>query len=219
MTSEEKYYFQEKQMVSGQIYDAYDENLSKKRMHVRMLAYKYNKTSPKQGKLRAKILKEIFKSTGRDIYMEPTINFDYGCNTSVGDYFFANYNCVILDVAPVTVGNGVMFGPNVTIAPPLHPLVARERIIRQDDDGNLHDIEYAKPIVIGNNVWIASNSVVCGGVTIGDNSVIGAGSVVTRDIPADVIAVGNPCKVLREITDEDLVEKKFNREQRLKSSL
>lgn len=218
MQSDKDYFEEERKMLNGEIYNAYDENLSKIRFKVRTAVHKYNKTSPKQEKLRKKLLQEILGKCGKDVFMEPSINFDYGCNTTVGNYFFANFNSVILDCAAVEIGDGVMFGPNVTIAPPFHPLVASERIIHRRTDGSLYDKEYAKPVKIGNNVWLASGVTVCGGVTIGDNTVIGAGSVVTRSIPSGVIAVGNPCRVLREITDADLAEHALNREQRLKSS-
>lgn len=115
-----------------------------------------------------------------------------------------NFDCQLLDVAPIKIGDNVMFGPRVTVATPMHPFVAEERAISVYEDGE-HDWEYAKPVTIGNDVWIASSATVCGGVTIGDGSIIAAGSVVTRDIPAGVLAAGVPCKPIRPITDEDRV--------------
>lgn len=208
MDIDKDYLLQEINMVNGKVYDAYDENLSRKRVRIRQITYKYNKTSPKQAKLRQKLINQMFGKCGRDVSIEPTINFDYGCNTEVGDYFFANYNCVILDVAPVKIGNGVMFGPNVTIATPMHPIIGEERAIYSDEKG-LHDREYAKPITIEDNVWIASGVTVCGGVTIGAGTVIGAGSVVTKNIPSGVVAAGNPCKVIRQITEKDSLKSIF----------
>jgi maltose O-acetyltransferase len=110
----------------------------------------------------------------------------------------------------VKIGNDVFFGPNCTIATPIHPLLSKERNMRFRPDGTAYDLEYAAPITIGNSCWIASNVVICGGVTIGDNCVIGAGSVVTRDIPSDSFAVGNPCRVVRKITSEDSIEMRYN---------
>ena len=135
--------------------------------------------------------------------MEPDIRFDYGCNTHTGRNFYANYNCVILDVAQVKIGDDVMFGPNVTIATPVHPLLARERKMRTRPDGSKYDLEYGKPITIEDGVWLAAGVTVTGGVTIGKGAVIGAGSVVTRDIPAGVVDAGVPCKVIRKLTDDD----------------
>lgn len=131
------------------------------------------------------------------------VSFDYGFNISIGDYFAANYNLVILDCAPVTIGDHVLIGPNVTLATPFHPYDAEERRIKISEDGTKHKLEYAKPITIGNDVWIAANVTVQGGVTIGEGAIIGAGSVVTKDIPAYSIAVGVPAKVVRTISAED----------------
>ena len=146
---------------------------------------------------------EILGTCGEDAYMEPDIRFDYGCNTHTGKNFYANYNCVILDVAEVRIGDDVMFGPNVTIATPVHPLLARERKMRTRADGSKYDLEYAKPITIEDGVWLAAGVTVTGGVTIGAGAVIGAGSVVTRDIPAGVVAAGVPCRVIRKLSEED----------------
>ena len=126
--------------------------------------------------------------------MEPPIRFDYGKNTEVGDNFFANFNTVILDVAKVTIGENVMFAPNVSIYTAGHPI---------HPDSRNSGYEYGIPVTIGDNVWIGGNAVILPGVHIGNNVVIGAGSVVTRDIPDSVIAAGNPCRVIREITEAD----------------
>lgn len=189
-------------MVSGQLYNPTDAELMALRKKVRQACIEFNRSNEDETQRRYDLLHSVLKSHKKDFYFEPNIRFDYGCNTSVGENFFANYNCTILDVAPVTIGDNVMFGPNVTIATPVHPLVADERVIQQYPDG-VYDLEYAKPITICDGVWLASGVIVNGGVTIGKNSVIGSGSVVTRDIPEGVVAVGNPCKVLRKITDAD----------------
>ena len=189
-------------MVSGQLYNPTDAELMALRKKVRQACIEFNRSNEDETQRRYELLHSVLKSHKKDFYFEPNIRFDYGCNTSVGENFFANYNCTILDVAPVTIGDNVMFGPNVTIATPVHPLVADERAIQQFPDG-VYDLEYAKPITICDGVWLASGVIVNGGVTIGKNSVIGSCSVVTRDIPEGVVAVGNPCKVLRKITDAD----------------
>lgn len=190
-------------MVSSKPYDPSDPELAEARLNVRRLVDKYNSTRADEQETRSMLLDQILGSHGEDPCMEPSVRFDYGKNTSVGDNFFANFNTVILDCAPVTIGNNVMFGPNVTIATPMHPLLARERNIRVKEDGTKYNLEYALPIKICDNVWLASGVCVTGGVTIGEGSVIGAGSVVTRDIPAGVVAAGVPCRVLRSLSEED----------------
>lgn len=137
--------------------------------------------------------------------MQGPIQFDYGVNTVFGTNCFVNFNFVVLDCCPVVIGNDVFFGPNCTLASPIHPLLIEERKIKLKEDGTAYDIEYAAPIVIEDGCWLASNVTVCGGVTIGKDAVIGAGSVVTRDIPAGTFAAGNPCKVIRKITEEDSI--------------
>ena len=190
-------------MLSGQLYDPTDEELVALRMKVRRLCERYNSSSCEEQKLRSELLREILGKCGEDAYMEPDIRFDYGCNTYTGKNFFSSYNCVILDVAEVRIGDDVMFGPNVTIATPVHPLLARERKMRTRADGSKYDLEYAKPITIEDGVWLAAGVTVTGGVTIGAGAVIGAGSVVTRDIPAGVVAAGVPCRVIRKLSEED----------------
>ncbi len=182
-------------MTQGKLYrvnDALMEDL----MRARRLLRLFNSTSEEQGEYRAQLLRELFGSIGEDVYIEPTFRCDYGCNITVGNRFFANYDCIILDVCPVTIGNNVMLGPRVGIYTPLHPLDA---VVRSTL------VEYGKPIEIGDDVWIGGNAVVNGGVKIGSGTVIGSGSVVTRSIPSGVLAAGNPCRVLREITEEDAV--------------
>ena len=140
------------------------------------------------------IFKLIGLKYGKDTYIDVPFRCDYGKNITVGDRFYANSNCVIIDVAKVTIGDNVMFGPNVSVITAGHPVHPQVRATAY---------EYGIPISIGDNVWIGAGAIVLPGVTIGANTVIGAGSVVTKDIPENVVAAGNPCKVIREITDED----------------
>lgn len=140
------------------------------------------------------IMKKILGKSGKNCFINQPFHCDYGSHISVGDNFYANYNCVILDVAKVEIGDNVFFAPNVAVyaaGHPVHP-IARNSLY-----------EYGIPVKIGNNVWVGGNTVILPGVTIGDNTVIGAGSVVTRNIPSNVIAAGNPCQIIREITDDD----------------
>lgn len=181
-------------MVAGEMYNAADEQLSNMRLTARQMMHEYNHSEPGAKELRQELVKGLFGSTTENYYIEPPFTCDYGSNIYWGDNTYANFNLLILDVAPVTIGKNVMFAPNVTIVTATHPIIASER-----NSG----LEYAKPITIGDNVWVGAQVVINPGVTIGDNAVIGSGSVVTKDIPANVVAVGNPCRVLRPITDND----------------
>ena len=153
-----------------------------------------NATLETQRDKRSALAKELFASAGEGTYIEPPFHCDFGFNTRVGKNFYCNYDCVFLDCGKITIGDNVMFGPKVALYAVGHPIDPQVRILGYD---------YPIPITIGNNVWIGGSAVICPGVTIGDNSIIGAGSVVTKDIPANVIAAGNPCKVIRPITEED----------------
>lgn len=190
-------------MIAGELYCPSDERLTEMRTRVRRLVREYNLSDECETEKRRALLHAVFGEHGPNIFCEPPLRFDYGVNTRVGDFFFSNFNLVILDCAPVTIGKQCFIGPNVTIATPVHPLLPCDRNMRVAANGGVYDYEYAKPIVIGDNVWLASNVVVCGGVTIGDGAVIGAGSVVTRSIPSGVFAAGNPCRVIRPITEKD----------------
>ena len=143
---------------------------------------------------RDRLFRELFGSLGKGAFLEPPFNCDYGCNTYIGDNFYANMDCIFLDVARITIGDRVFFGPRVGLYTPYHPIDAAVRASGP---------EGARPITIGNDVWFGGSVVVCPGVTIGDDVVIGAGSVVTKDIPSHSVAVGNPCHVIRKITDAD----------------
>ena len=191
-------------MINGEIYNPSDEYLAGLRAKSHKLSRLYNQIIEDDKEAR-RLLNELIPNKGKNLYMESPIMFDYGINTYFGDNCYTNFNFICLDVCKVKIGNNVLFGPNVTIATPLHPLVAEERNIREKEDGSLYDYEYARPITIEDNCWIASNVVICGGVTIGHDSVIGAGSVVTRDIEPNSLAFGNPCKVIRKITEKDKI--------------
>ena len=194
---------EKEKMLSGKLYDPNDAELKELRKKAHRLCLEYNQTLEDDLEKRCSILKELGISLGEDVFLQGPIYFDYGCFVSIGDRSYANFNFTILDTCPVTIGKNVFIGTGVSIVTPLHPLRYQERNIYQSEKGYLTDKEFGKPIVIEDNCWVASNVTICGGVTIGEGSVIGAGSVVTRSIPKNSLAVGNPCKVVREITDKD----------------
>lgn len=184
MTEKEK-------MLSGMIYDANnDRQLIAERMECKELCRDYNDLRPRDTGARAALLRRILGNTGDNLLIEQPFYCDYGYNISVGENFYANFNMVILDEAPVTFGDNVFVAPNCGFYTAGHPLDASERN---------RGLEYARPISVGHNVWIGANVCVLPGVTIGDNCVIGAGSVVVKDIPANSVAAGNPCKVIKTI--------------------
>lgn len=170
-----------------------DEAVFQQQMGARHLTQQLNTVDRSDFESIGKIVKELLGKS-ENAFINPPFYCDYGFNIEVGKNFFANYNCTILDVAKVKIGDNCQMAPNVAIYTAGHPVHPETR-----NSG----YEYGIPITIGDNVWIGGNSVICAGVTIGDNVVIGAGSVVTKDIPANVIAAGNPCRVIREITDAD----------------
>ena len=201
MTEKEK-------MLAGKIYDPSDEELSKLRLQAHKLSKMYNDTFEDEEEKREDILDKLIPNRKDGVYIQRPIQFDYGVFTSLGENFYANFNFTVLDVCPVKIGDNVLVGPNVSIMTPVHPLRYQDRNIKKKADGTLYDDEYAKPITIGDNCWIASCVTITGGVTIGNGCVIGAGSVVTRDIPDNSFAAGNPCRVIREITEADAIELK-----------
>ncbi|MBE6582631.1 MAG: sugar O-acetyltransferase [Ruminococcaceae bacterium] len=179
----------------GFLYDAnFDEDILSSISRTNDLCHKFNQITPSDRKKQGEILKQILGKMGDPVTVNTPFWCDYGYNTSVGDHFFANHNCQILDGAKVTFGDYVFIAPNCVFTTAEHAIDAEQRNA---------GLEVALPITVGNNVWIGAGTVVLGGVTIGDNTVIGAGSIVTKDIPANVIAVGVPCRVMREITEED----------------
>ena len=201
MTEKEK-------MLSGMIYDPSDDELKSIRRHAHNLCVDFNILHEDDPK-RKQILDELIPNNN-DAYLQGPIQFDYGKFTSFGKRCYANFNLMILDCAPVTIGDDVYMGANVSINTPIHPFLPEERQMYINGKNRLTEKEYARPITIGNNCWIASNVVICGGVRIGNGVVIGAGSVVIKDIPDNVFAAGNPCKVIRKITKEDSVYLKKN---------
>ena len=179
-------------MIAGLPFYA-DEEMREIMMKNRFRLQEYNTIAPDKMERKTELLREILSKAGEKVYIEPPFHCDFGCNIEVGDNFYANYNLTVLDCNKVRIGDNVMIAPNVTITAAGHPIHPDSR----------RKYEYGIPVTIGNKVWICANVVICPGVTIGDGSVIGAGSVVTHDIPAGVVAFGNPCKVYREITEED----------------
>ncbi|MFA8433563.1 MAG: sugar O-acetyltransferase [Marinifilaceae bacterium] len=181
---------EKEKMLSGELYDAADTELSNERLKARLLLKELNNTREDEKEKRAEILKNLLPNTQADLWIQPPFYCDYGTNIIIGDKVYFNFNCVVLDVMQVTIGSRTMFGPNVQIYTATHPVNFKQRAT---------GLEYAKPITIGEDVWIGGSAVICPGVTIGDRTVIGAGSVVTKDLPSDVFAAGNPCKVIREL--------------------
>jgi maltose O-acetyltransferase len=188
---------EKEKMLSGELYNAYEEQLSQERVNTRLLIKKYNDSREDQQEDRKVILEELIPAAGGGLIIQPPFYCDYGTNIEIGENVFFNFNCVVLDVMAVKIGSRTLFGPNVQIYTATHPLDYMERA---------SGLEYAKPIKIGEDVWIGGSSVICPGVTIGDRTVIGAGSVVTKDIPADVFAAGNPCKIIRYLKEESQIK-------------
>ena len=190
-------------MIEGKIYDPNQPDLAKMRSDAHDFCLDFNLLKDRDPK-KIEMLQKMWPNA-KELYFQGPIFFDYCINTSFGEQCYANYNFCVVDVCPVKIGNHVYFGPNVSILTPMHPYLASERNGYIHEDGYLTDKEYGKPITIEDDVWICGNVVIVGGVTIGHDSVIGAGSVVTRDIPSGVLAFGNPCRVKRKITKEDSI--------------
>ena len=178
-----------------ELYDAnYNKELLDEMKKTKDLCFKYNNMEPSKIEERTELIKSILGKTGENIRIESNFQCDYGYNISVGENFYMNHNCVILDGAKVEFGDNVFIAPNCGFYTAGHPI---------DFERRNKGLEYAKPIKVGNNVWIGGNVVVLPGITIGDNVVIGAGSVVTKDIPSNVVAVVNPCRVIKEIPEKN----------------
>ena len=185
---------QKERMLAGLPYKAWLDGLAEERLENKKRIYKYNNLPPEAEKEQEELIKEILGKTGENVHIEAPFHCDYGYNIEVGENFFANYNLTVLDVGKVRIGKNAQIAPNVSIYTAGHPI---------HPDSRNSGYEYGIEVTIGDNVWIGGNVCIMPGVTVGDNVVIGAGSVVTKDIPDSVIAVGNPCRVVRTITDDD----------------
>ncbi len=194
---------EEEKIKAGILFCPGDPELKAIKLKTHNLNVDYNRTHEDEVEKRAQILSEILGEMGEGSFIQGPIAFHYGRHTRIGRNFFGNFNLTIQDDAEVTIGDNCNFGPNVTIVTPIHPMVAEERREMEDANGQRKRFCYAKPVQIGNDCWFGASVTVCPGVTIGDNCVIGAGSVVTRDIPAGSFAAGVPCRVIREITEAD----------------
>lgn len=185
-------------MKNGELYDcsfeSIPEELDKKLYECKELIHDFNNSRPSEVEYREKSIRKVFAEVGENCYIEPPFHANWGCNMHVGNNFYANFNLTVVDDADIYIGDNVMIAPNVMIATGTHPVCPelREKMY-----------QYNLPVHIGNRVWIGAGVIILPGVTIGDNSVVGAGSVVTKDIPSGVVAVGNPCRVLREINERD----------------
>lgn len=180
-------------MIAGELYDAVDPELVASRDRARNLCQTLNATREAEQDARRDLLRQLFRKGGETVWMQPPFFCDYGWNIELGERVFFNFNCLVLDVCPVTIGDYTLFGPGVQILTPMHPLDPELR----------RKQEYGKPIQIGSDVWVGGGALILPGVRIGSKAVIGAGSVVTRDIPDEVFAAGNPCRVIRPISAED----------------
>lgn len=194
---------EEEKIFNGVLFSPGDPDLKKIKLKTHNLCTDYNHTYEDETNKREQILSDIFFKIGKNGRFQGPIYIHYGKHTEIGDNFFANFNFTIQDDAKVCIGNHCNFGPNVTIVTPIHPMLPDERRAIKDENGEPKLMCYAKPVKIGDNCWFGANVVVCPGVTIGDNCVIGAGSVVVKDVPNNSFAAGNPCKVIREITEQD----------------
>ena len=177
-------------MLGGDLYNALDPKLTSERTRARLLISRFNSSPEDQPEERAIILKDLIPHAGNDFFVQPPFYCDYGSNIYCGEKVYFNFNCVVLDVMRVTIGDRCMFGPQVQIYTATHPLHWKDRS---------SGLEFAKSVIIGHDVWVGGNTIICPGVRIGDRSIIGAGSVITKDIPSDVMAAGNPCRVIRTL--------------------
>jgi len=178
-------------MLAGELYDPFDSELVAGRVRARSLCQQLNATQESDEEARRRILRKLFGRGGDSVWMQPPFHCDYGSNIELGERVFFNFNCIVLDVCPVRIGDFTLFGPAVQVYTPLHPFNAEQR--RRE--------EYGQPIEIGSDVWVGGGAIILAGVHIGSRAVIGAGSVVTRDVPEGVFAAGNPCRVIRPITE------------------
>jgi len=181
---------EKEKMLSGELYQAADPELVKDRLNARRLTRLFNETLETDDEQRKTLIRELFGTTGSNYYIEPSFRCDYGYNIHVGENFFANFDCVFLDVCEIRIGDNCFLAPGVHIYTATHPLEARERIT---------GAEFGKPVTIGHNVWIGGRAVINPGVTIGNNVVVASGAVVTKNVPDNVVVGGNPAKVIKQI--------------------
>lgn len=187
---------EKEKMIGGELYLASDPDLVKERKNARRLTRLFNDTLETEREKRREILKELLGSTGKYLNMEPTFRCDYGYNIHVGEEFYANFDCVMLDICEIRIGDNCLLAPGVHIYTATHPLDPKERS---------SGLEYGKPVTIGNNVWIGGRAIINPGVTIGDNVVIASGAVVTKDIPDNVVVGGNPARIIKSIEGSDCI--------------
>ena len=202
MTEKEK-------MLNEKMYECNDEELVLLRQKCHRLCLEYNNTLETEEEKRTNILKDMGVKMDKNVYLQGPIYFDYGCFITFGENSYANFNLTVLDTGYVNIGKNVFIGPSVNIVTSMHPIRYQDRNLFRSEKGYITDREYGLPITIEDNCWIGTNVTICGGVTIGSGSVIGANSVVTKSIPKNSLAVGNPCKVIREITDKDKIDEKY----------
>ena len=200
MTEEEK-------IFAGKMFDPRSQELRDLKHRAHIACQRYN-AMDEYDPARQQVLREILGAAGKTFYFQGPVQLNYGCHTFIGENFFANFNLTVQDDAEVTIGDDVNFGPGCSIVTPVHPMVASERNEMLDQNGEVKRLCYAKPVHIGNSCWFGANVTVCPGVTIGDGCVIGAGAVVTRDIPPNSFAAGVPAKVVRTITEADSMKYK-----------
>lgn len=199
---------EEEKIKAGILFCPGDPELKAIKRKTHNLNIDYNQTYEDETEKRTAILSEIIGEMGENGFIQGPVTFHYGKHTRIGKNFFGNFHLTIQDDAEVVIGDNCNFGPNVTIVTPIHPMLASERRMMLTPEGEKKKLCYAKPVHIGNDCWLCANVTVCPGVTIGDNCMIGAGSVVTRDIPSNCFAAGNPCRVIRELTEADSMEHK-----------
>ena len=201
MTEEEK-------IFAGRLFFPGDPALKALKLKAHNLNIDFNRLHEDDREAREAILKDLLGALGEGSFLQGPVTFHYGCHTFIGHHTFINFNLTVQDDAKVTIGNHCDFGPNVTIVTPLHPMLSEERIGFPDENGDKKRLCWAKPVNVEDGCWIGANAVLLPGVTIGHDSVIGAGSVVTKSVPPGVFAAGNPCRVIRELTENDSITKK-----------
>lgn len=199
---------EEEKILAGQLFFPGDPMLKAFKLKAHNLCHDYNALYENQTEEREKILKDLLGEIGEGTFLQGPITFHYGRHTRIGKSCFFNFNLTVQDDGPVVIEDGCDFGPNVTIVTAMHPLLADERKRLLMPDGSPRRLCYAPPVRIGRNSWICANAIICAGVTIGEGCVIGAGSVVTHDIPARSLAAGNPCRVIRPLTEKDSMANK-----------